>query len=284
MGDSSSLSSRFEYLELNCDSRGSSVSAGGTAATTWPMFFFNNHSFNPAGIKVLEAEVPFVFDTISQKNNTFIVNWGAGDTVITLTPGTYDAEELRVEIQTRLNAAAAGWNVTYNPFNFKYTITYTGSWTLNFASKNTPAINMGFGLGTLSSTANAITSANAASASGPLYLYVNSRTIGPGIRNMTQDEDVNINQICRIPINVQKGSVIFYKDSNPNQYFDFLPGYQFNNFDLFLSLGFDQSEYPLEMKGLGFSVKLGILNYRPAGIPIGQTRADGRGGRSFLNG
>jgi hypothetical protein len=284
MGDSSSLSSRFSYYELEIDSLGAVTSmAAGVQPSNWPQVFFNDTEYNPAGIKVISAEVPFVFDTISSSNNTFIINYGVGDVVVAITPGTYNSEELRIELQTRLLAITIGWTVSYNSFSFKYTIQYTGPWSITFTQFISPDINLGFADTTYVSTGNAITSPFAASASGPNYLYLNSNTIGPSIKSIIQDNSRNITQLCRIPISVQKGSLILYNDPNPNNFFDFVVGTQFGSFDLFLTLGYDQAQRPLDMKGLGFSCKIGLLNYRNGGIPIGQARSEGRGGVSFLN-
>ena len=41
-------------------------------------------------------------------------------------------------------------------------------------------------------------------------------------------------------------------------------GVQFDAFDFYLTLGSEQSQVPLDMQGVSWSIKLGILNYRKA--------------------
>jgi hypothetical protein len=103
--------------------------------------------------------------------------------------------------------------------------------------------------------------------SGPFYLYINSAAIGSLINFNLPDNSGTGGigpEICRVPINVQYGSVIFYNDPDPQKYFDFFSGIQFDTFDFYLTLGSDQYQKPLDLKGSPWSLKLGILAYRPA--------------------
>jgi hypothetical protein len=77
-------------------------------------------------------------------------------------------------------------------------------------------------------------------------------------------DSVGTPQVARVPINVQKGSVIFYTDPTPDRFFDFFAGPKFEVFDLYWTVGSDQEQRPLDMQGVPWSVKFGFLAYRQA--------------------
>ena len=69
------LNPTYEYMELCLDSWDSSNSGGsafeGSTSPvsqiqySWPQFYFTSKKPVVAGMKVLSAEIPFVFDTVS---------------------------------------------------------------------------------------------------------------------------------------------------------------------------------------------------------------------------
>lgn len=263
------MDARFEYVELLCDSQGAKFSNSTAPSTNWPRFFFGQKNFNPVGIKIISAEIPFVFDTISSLNNTFYLITSGITSTISISPNTFTGPSLATELQAKLNATGGSYTVTYDPLTFKYTISSTASFQIQVPEISI-AQYIGFPVGTHTSSGNILTSPNMAAASGPMYLYLNSKSLGPIINAYIQDEGQKIDQICRIPINVQRGGVIFYDDPSTGIFFDFIPGHSFTNFDLYLTLGHDQAQSPLDLKGLGFSVKIGLMNHRPGGVPISQ--------------
>ena len=103
-----------------------------------------------------------------------------------------------------------------------------------------------------------------AQVNGPNYLYLNSRTFGPQVNfNLTEDA-VGGNggpQICRIPINAARNAVVLYVNPNAQDFFDCFAE-SVNQFDLYLTLGPDQTQTPLDMKGVSWSVKFGFLSQR----------------------
>lgn len=267
MGEST-LSSRYTYTELLCDSNAATGAFAGTSSTSWPRFYFQQEEFHTAGIKVISADIPFVFDSISSDNNTFYLTTVSNGTVLmTIAPLTYNGPSLATALATTLNSTApAGFTVTWNSVTSRFTITGPEAFTITMPTKS-PKLNLGFPLGASSSTGFVLVSPLAAIPTGPLYLYVNSQTLGPSINSHTPDDAQQVNQICKISVNAQPGGAIFYNDPNPTQFFDIGPN-EAHAFDLYLTLGNDQEQVPLDMKGVGFNVTLGLLNYREAGAPI----------------
>lgn len=276
MGDYG-LNQTFEYSELCLDStdattyNGDFTSTPNIAKFSWPTFFFTGKQDRVAGIKVLSAQIPFVYDVINTSNNTFLFTEGGVPFTITITPGTYTAATLATELQTRIAAVSAGFTVTYSSTLLKFTFNHnTGvAWSIFFGTRNTPYLHMGFPVGTVYSATgvSSIVSPFAVLVTGSNYLYLNSSKIGSLINFNLADGNPkggSGQQICRIPVTVSYGGIITYNDPDPSKYFDFFAGGQFDSFDLYLTLGADQSQIPLDMKGVSWSVKLGLLSYRSA--------------------
>lgn len=280
MGDSSIY---YQYAELLCDSVAANSSGiSGATSNDWPLFNLSGSIQNVAGIKVIEAEIPNIFDAVGANNNTLIYAEGASQYTITIATGNYLGADLATALQTAIAAIRPGFTVTYNTTTWRFTFTQPAAitWSLIFSTKYTLYSVLGFRVATYSATgaASTIISPFVAQVSGPLYLSINSFKFGRDLNINRVDQLVGSNVaqeissvICRVPINVQKGAVIFYKDANLSQFFDYLR-YDFDSFDLFLSLGYDQNQIPLDMKGFPWSVKLGLYLYRQDGIEKGAPR------------
>jgi hypothetical protein len=224
-----------------------------------------------AGIKVMQAEIPFVFDVITPANNTFIFTKSAVNTTLTIPVGTYTGPQLAVQLETLIQTVSPGFLVTWNTQLLKFVFTEASAapWSLTFQTSNSAYSVMGFYPGfTVSAVpgiGSQIVSASVAQVTGPYYLYVNSRQVGSLVNFNLPDGSVQAGigpEICRIPINVGYGSVIFYNDPCPEKFFDFFIGGQFDSMDFYLTLGRDQYQKPIDMKGSPWSLKIGLLCYR----------------------
>ena len=276
MGDYG-LNQTFEYSEIQFDSWDAVAAAGTLNPSTtldkysWPRYNFTTKQPNVAAIKILQAEIPFVWDVINSKNNTFVYNNG-GNNTITIPVGTYTGTTLAVQLQTLLSAISAGFTVTYSTTTLKFTFTQNLAiaWSLSFATRQTAYSPLGFtpaGSYTTTGIGSTIVSNMVAQVSGPNYLYLNSTKIGSLVNNNTTDGSNQVNAdivIAKIPVNVNYGSTIFYTDPDPIKYFDFFGSNEVTNFTFFLTLGSDQYQVPLDMKGASWSLKMGVLSYRPA--------------------
>lgn len=273
MGDFG-LNQTFEYTELCLDSWDSTSSGGGSSGLSkysWPLFYYTTRQENVAAVKILQAEIPFVFDVINSSNNTFTFIHPGGPYTVTIPPGTYTGTSLASQLQTLLSAISGGFTVTWSSTTLKFTYTHTGAgtWGFYFDGRNTPYSNMGFLPDTnyTASGSTSIVSPIIAMVTGPNYLYVNSRKLGPFINfNLSDGSPTggDFPGLCRIPINANYGEVILYNDPDPAKYFDLFLGRQFDAFDFYLTLGSDQSQVPLDLKGAPWSIKLAILSYRQA--------------------
>lgn len=294
------ISEDYEYFEIEFDSLDAQNAGSATAqATDWPLFNFARPLNNIAAIKVLEVQIPFTYYVFNRNNNKFILNAvNLTNAVVTIPVGNYDANGLATAMAAALTAACAGvtplpwtWTVTYsgansapslgtftfkigptadtvgNPFSFTFGTT---SDTGNF----TPRIMLGFNGGTINSTfvsgaGNTITSPNVNLITGPNYMYLNSRKIGSLCNLFLPASATNLGngtlgpQMAKIPVNVQPQGVIYWSDPCPNQFFNVENLANISEIDFYFTLGNTSSLVPLEFNGQGFSVKLGVLIYKP---------------------
>ena len=110
-----------------------------------------------------------------------------------------------------------------------------------------------------------------AQCTGPNYLYICSKTLGPLLR-CSPNQDISIGQnnlnfissgysspeTEMIPINANPGGVIIWQDPY-GQAFDLLNLFQLQKFDMYISLGPYVGYAPLKLNGLSFQVKLKLI-------------------------
>ena len=274
MGDFG-LNQVFEYTELNLDSWDASSSGntdGVASSASWPLFYYTTRNEDVAAVKILSASIPFTFYTLTSSNNTFTFTEAGTPTTVTIPPGTYSGSQLAAQLQTLLAALSAGFTVAYSGVTLLLTFTHNtaAAWSLFFNGRLTAYSYMGFLPDTTYSAVgvgSVITSVIVAKATGPDYLYVNSRKLGPFINfNLADGSPTggDFPGLCRIPINTSFGGTIVYNDPDPQKYFDLFLGREFDSFDFYLTLGSDQAQVPLDMRGTAWSLKLAILSYRRA--------------------
>lgn len=229
MGDYG-LNQTFEYSELCVDSWDGSSSGGqffeGSNSNTslikysWPRYAYTSKRPNVAAMKVLQAEIPFVWDVITTSNNTFVYTSGVTSYTITIPVGTYTGPQLAAQLQILLGGITAGFTVTWSSQLIKFTFTspLASAWGLSFIDRQTAYSVLGFIPGqeyTNVGINSKIVSPIIAQVTGPYYLYVNSNKIGSLLNFNLPDGAVTGGigpEICRIPVNVQFGSVVFYTD------------------------------------------------------------------------
>lgn len=271
MGDNSSLSTRYSYTELNCDSIQGAAKSGAYPAADWANFYFTQKEYIVAGLKVVHAQIPFIYDVVTANNQRFFWQVGAlAEIFLGLEIGTFTGPEIATYLTNLLTLSSLNpVTVTWDSTALRFTFTCVDPFTFRFENVS-PRVILGFPEGSTSATFDGLnyvlTSPNVAMITGPTYLYLNSATIGPAVNCHAQDNTVGINQICRIPVDVNPGGIISFRDPNPDQFFDFQTTSDFTNFDLYLTLGLPgMGEFPIDMKGVGFNVTLGIYQYRRGG-------------------
>ena len=276
------FSNDLEYLEIVVDSYDAAVAGGqlwlGSSSPlsqivySWPKFYWSYKAPRIVAMKIVSAEIPNIWDVINTNNNTLVYTYNGTPYTITLATGTFTGAQIAASLQTAISAITAGFTVTFDSTLLKFTFTQTLAtlaWTISFSTFNSLCSIVGFTPGSSlggTGAGSSVVSSIVAQVSGPNYLYLNSRTFGPSINFNLTGNAVGGNggpQIARIPVNVNRNSVIFYANQNNNDWFDCVAD-TIHQFDLYLTLGPNQQQTPLDMKGVSWSVKLAFLSQRQA--------------------
>jgi hypothetical protein len=139
----------------------------------------------------------------------------------------------------------------------------------NSGNKN-PRLYIGFPPGITTSELNGggryeMWTPNCELVSGPNYIYINSSKLGSDIDQNLPAGAFNLGggkagpQIAKIPVNVNPGGIIYWQDPAHEYFFTYDQLQSINSFDFYLTLGNTTSQIPLQLNGLGFSIKLGII-------------------------
>jgi len=209
-----------------------------------------------------------------------------GSATVTLPIGNYNQAQLIPLMAAALSAASPGaytYSVTYDTPTQKFTfynnatITHPYSFTFGLPTNSgnvNPRLYIGFPGGTTSAASflasgtnkgNVLMAPNVASVTGPNYIYVNSSKIGQLTNIYLPTGAFNLGggnsgpQMAKIPVNVLPGGVIYWQDPDAQKWFDLENLQQFDQIDFFLTLGNTTTQAPLQLNGLSFSLKLGVL-------------------------
>jgi hypothetical protein len=254
-----------------------------------PTFVFDTPLENIQGFKVLEVQIPFSYYVIDTFNNTFTLTEpvGGGPFTVTLVPGNYTISTMTTELERALDDSlgAGDYTVTYSSSTQRFTVTSNvpEAFVLTFGVAPTddgttnPRLWLGFAAGDNTATAGGVLVAPfVARMSGPDYLYLCSSRLGMlnnlTLRRGTLPQSGPI--IARIPVDVNPGGVIVWRDPDPGKYFE-VDTALVNVVDLYLVAGSDTAHAPLDLQGASFAVKLAFVTSdststkRPAGTQLG---------------
>jgi hypothetical protein len=280
------LSDSLRYTEFEFDSLQAQNSLNNQYYTTdWPLFLLGKPLGNIAAIKVIQAEIPFSWYVFNTSNNTFYLteSTGGGAQLVTIPVGNYAVSgatgvgtvNITAALATALNSASANtytYTVTYQPLTQTLSITKTGSGTftltfgtnLNDPGYTNPRLMLGFSGGTNTSTGNTLNAPSVIQLTGPNYLYINSVTLGATVKlylpaNYASGALLAADgpPMCKVPVNVQPGGIIYWTDPDPTKYFDVENQSNLAQVDFYCSLG--DNPAILDFNGNSFSLKLAIL-------------------------
>lgn len=267
---------QYEYVELYLDSLDGVQTETSFLKTDWPTFYLTRPLNNIAGMKILQAEVPFSYYIINSKNNTFLLSEPAGTATVTLPVGNYNSSTMSSALSTALTTASTGLNgrtytVTYSSQLEKFSITSSSgnfSLTFNTSNQDNPRTVLGFDAGISTSSGSVLLAPNTSQLTGPNYVYLNSTQLGPITNTYLPQNSENLQQgqkgpqIARIPIRCNPGDVCYYKDPSPDHWFNFENLRQIQSFDMYFTLGNQAPERALRFNGQNFSIKVGILLFK----------------------
>ena len=293
--DGFGISETREYYEMQFDSLDTSITPDSRARPTdWPLFYLGRPLTNVAAIKVLEVQIPFSFYVVNSMNNTFLLTIASVCTnaVVTLPVGNYNTTSIGAALKTALDTAllsqgfagAGRFTVAFSgpssvpntgKFTFVFSSGISAPMTFTFGQANdsgnfNPRLLLGFDAGANTATyvvgtGMVLTAPNANLVSGPNYLYLNSRKLGSVCNLYLPAGASNLGygttgpQMAKIPVNVQSGGIIYWQDPDPSKWFDLENMVNFTDVDFYLTLGNASNQIPLQLNGLSFSIKMGVL-------------------------
>ena len=177
----------------------------------------------PKRVKLLTANIPFTWDNITTANNrlTLIELPGPVSHPATVPVGRYTGTTLATALQTALNTVATlhTYTVAFDTNTFKFTISATGNFQLNFAVTDTIAAAVGFDQVTTSS-ATSVTSTNVVLLQADPTLFIRSNLVegvDNGIVPWFTGSTPDLGILASVPISVCYGGTINYAapDSSP---------------------------------------------------------------------
>lgn len=269
------LNDSLEYYEFEFDSADTNDTPDGANSTlNWPLFLLGRPLTDVAAIKILEVQIPFSYYIFNSNNNTFVLTDNSGTYTITIPIGNYSASTLAAQLATSLSAASGStYTVTYNSLtnqlNYSVPTASTTTFSLTFGAvpnngSTNPRIWMGMSAGVTTSTtsgSNQIINSTSILVSGPNYLYVNSVNFGSQCQLFLPDGPFTSGtigpQVAKIPVNCTSYNTIFWQDPDPLKWFDLESLSNFAKIDFYLTMG--NITTPLDLNGLSFSLKLGVL-------------------------
>lgn len=160
-------------------------------------------------VRITDIQIPFTFYTINNNNNqlNFNNNVAALQTAV-MTPGIYTADELAIEMQSKMNLLFAGFTVAYNAKTLKYNWANGSNFEILISGTLDPFV----GILSNSGVTTNFTAQGAVDIGGPNYLFIKSdKLIRPKIYKPI-DNIINDNILYKIPISTGPGTVIMDKN------------------------------------------------------------------------
>ena len=119
-------------------------------------------------------------------------------------------------------------------------------------------------------------SPNAQLAAGPNYVYVNSAKLGSDMDIYLPRGAVNLSggaagvQCAKIPVTTNSDGIIDWQDPDPQKWFNYDAPQDLTVVDFYLTLGNTSTQTPLQLNGLSFSIKIGVLQRSNTNVYHGQ--------------
>jgi hypothetical protein len=172
----------------------------------------NNPISRVRRVRITDVQIPRTFYTITTNNNQLNFNTGVPAVhSVFMDPGNYSPGELATEMETKMNAAYAGYTVVYNPNTLKYNWSTVAMASFKILASGTISPFIGITADTLDQFTN--DSQGAIDIGGPNYFFIKSdQLVRPKIYKPV-DNIITDNILYKVPIPTgDSGSVITDKN------------------------------------------------------------------------
>lgn len=178
----------------------------------------------PKKVKLLSARIPYTWNNITSNNNKFNLLEPTPATFnITITAGHYNGTTLAAAVQTALNASGAvnTYTVVYNTTTFKFTISATGNFQLDFTVADSMAAALGFGE-VITALNNTVTSTGVAVINADSEVFIESNLVGGidnGVVSYFTGTSTDRHWLASVPLCGCYGSILNYNSSDTSPWF-----------------------------------------------------------------
>ncbi|KAI9017270.1 hypothetical protein BC832DRAFT_536600 [Gaertneriomyces semiglobifer] len=281
----------YVYHELHFDS-----SQRDNGTNSHPVFMLTNPLNNVLGIKVISADIPYVYYSFNKSNNVFYVEELDLDqtkrTAIRIREGNYSAEEIVRELRYQFLEAGLDLEIEYEARTSTYAVfskstefalvfgldpegkeedlqhTHDSFRLLGFDRGRYPSEEFAPTLqtGPLGAYAYIAYPPYPCFPTSPSYLLLSSDTLGARISryvHVSGKAMQNAGVLAKIPVNALPFDMIHYEDPTPIYVFDTSAG---NVQAVDLQLKYGDTGMEVDLNGIAWCVTLGVLVKREASL------------------
>lgn len=260
------VDSVLQYYEFNLSSDDADHSfTGSSTSRNWPVFKIGGKRplQNVEALKILEVEIPFTWYLFSASDILTIVDTTANVTKnLGIGTGNFGITEIINVLQTNSGVVVS---FDSNTLKFKVSLSNNNNFTVRTNSKK-----LAFLLGltseqtyTSTGTPASFTFPSVAQLTGPNFIYVCSDTLGHNVDmylpKSLENRSITGPEIARIQVTESFGKVIFWRDPDPQKYFDLEQVNTLNEIDFYLKSNIPGLDDVLDLNGAAFSLKLAII-------------------------
>lgn len=201
-------------------------------------------------IEIVSVEIPFTFYIINATNNNIRFNNGTTTYNAAIPAGNYDAVTFAGTIQTAMNAAMAGFTVTYSVPTYKLTFANATPFQVTLTGTTCAAI---IGVTADSTLSTAFTGQSSINLSGPNYVFIRSTKLMRGKTNRSLFAGNPSDILYKMVVSTGPGTTLIDKNLYPNNPVTYGTRQVIDDFDLTL---IDPDGNVLDLNGQRWSITL----------------------------
>lgn len=197
------------HIYLNSDD----ATTNSNSVIRWNLNDYTTKTRHIHSLELLNVQFPNSVYPINANNNVLTVTQGGVAASTTLTPGVYSGSTLAAHLKVVLDALAFAqtYTVTYVTAQQNLTITpSSGTFSITVGTTNNVAYYLGVADAQSGVEAATFTTSNPMNIGGPIYVDVHSNI---GVNQISSTHAARV--LCRIPIKVAFGDIVFYEPASP---------------------------------------------------------------------
>lgn len=215
-----------------------------------PIYKLTRPIYKLRQVDVISVNIPFSYYAVNSSNYTIDFEDSVPNSYqVTLTPGNYSASELATEIQSKMNAALAGFTVTYDT---KYNTFTWSNGTNNFKILSSSTATKLIGITSDTTLGASATSDNSIDIGGTTDILIKSNILSKN-KMLSLYNGKLTSYFFTVPVDSSRNNSIVYKPKSDGELI-----YNENNsvIDQIDFKLYDVNENVLDLNGPNWSIKL----------------------------